>query len=248
MTVDASDRAAVATAARRVAEDGLVVGTGGNLSARVGDLVLVTGSGVDLARCGVEDVVVVDLAGRPVDGAVDGTDATHGTHGPAPAVGPTSELALHLGLYADTGAGAVVHVHAPWSTAVACVLDELPVIHYQQLLLGGSVRVAPYATFGTQALADQVRAALADRSVALMAGHGAVAVGATLDQAIERALLLEWLCALHHRASALGSPRVLSEADQAEVVMAALSRGYGQTGAGTRDQTGDQTGDQEDGG
>ena len=208
-------RAALAATARRVADEGLVVGTGGNLSVRDGDDVLVTASGVDLARCSVEDVVAVGPDGSPRD-----------PHGPT----PTSELALHLGVYADTGASAVVHVHAPWSTAAACVLDELPVVHYQQLLLGGTVRVAPFATFGTPALADAVRTALEGRSVALMANHGAVAHGSSLDQALERALLLEWLCALHHRASALGPVRTLTEEQQHEVVLAALARNYGSGG------------------
>jgi L-fuculose-phosphate aldolase len=212
---DRTHRAALATAARRVAEHGLVIGTGGNLSVRHGDVVLVTATGVDLATCGIDDVVLVDLAGRTLDD---------------PGPEPTSELALHLGVYADSGAQAVVHVHAPYSTAIACVLEELPVIHYQQLSLGGVVRVAPYATFGTVELADAVREALRDRSVALMANHGAVATGDTLARAIERALLLEWLCALHHRASALGTPRVLSEDEQSEVVMAALARNYGNRG------------------
>lgn len=207
-----SSRAALAAAARRVADEGLVVGTGGNLSLRDGDDVLVTRSGVDLARCSVDDVVAVAPDGTPRD-----------PHGPT----PTSELPLHLGVYADTGAAAVVHVHAPWSTAIACVLDELPVIHYQQLLLGGAVRVAPYATFGTPELAAGVRSALEGRSVALMANHGAVAHGSSLDQALERALLLEWLCALHHRASALGPVRALTDEQQHEVVLAALARNYG---------------------
>lgn len=210
----------LAAAARRTAEEGLVVGTGGNLSVRDGERLLVTATGVDLARCTAADVVAVGLDGTPLDPA-------------APA--PTSELPLHLGVHADarSGAGAVVHVHAPWSTAAACVLDELPVVHYQQLLLGGSVRVAPYATFGTPELAAGVRAALAGRSAALMANHGAVVVGACLDQALERALLLEWLCALHHRASALGEVRTLSEAQQHEVVLAALASGYGSTSSST---------------
>ena len=207
-----SPASALAAAARRTADEGLVVGTGGNLSVRDGDRLLVTASGVDLARCTVDDVVAVALDGTVLDPA-----------GPA----PTSELALHLGVHADTGATAVVHVHAPWSTAAACVLDELPVVHYQQLLLGGSVRVAPYATFGTPQLAAGVRAALSGRSAALMANHGAVVVGSSLDQALERALLLEWLCALHHRASALGTVRTLSEEQQHEVVLAALASGYG---------------------
>ena len=90
--------------------------------------------------------------------------------------------------------------------------------------------MAPYATFGTPELADGVRAALEGRSVALMANHGAVAHGSSLDQALERALLLEWLCALHHRASALGPVRTLTEEQQHEVVLAALARHYGNPG------------------
>jgi L-fuculose-phosphate aldolase len=122
-----------------------------------------------------------------------------------------------------------VHTHAPYSTAVACVLVELPVLHYQQLLLGGEVRVAPYATFGTPELAAGVLAALDGRQAALMANHGSVAVGATLDKAVENALLLEWLAALHHRASALGTPRMLTEEQQADVITRALKRNYGTT-------------------
>jgi L-fuculose-phosphate aldolase len=122
-----------------------------------------------------------------------------------------------------------VHTHAPYATAVACVLEELPVLHYEQLLLGGAVRVAPYATFGTPELAAAVREALDGRQAALMANHGSVAVGASLGAAVENALLLEWLAALHHRASALGTPRVLTAEEQDDVVRAALTRGYGTT-------------------
>lgn len=207
-----SARDDVAAAARRLAGEGLLVGTAGNVSVRVRDLVAVTASGVVLADCRPHDVVLVDHDGTLVDGGLV----------------PTSEIDLHLGVYADQpGVGAVVHTHAPWSTAVACVLDELPVLHYQQLLLGGAVRVAPYATFGSVELATHVRTALDGRQAALMANHGSVAVGTSLDQAVEHALLLEWLAALHHRASALGTPRALSEEEQEAVVLAALSRSYG---------------------
>jgi L-fuculose-phosphate aldolase len=201
----------VAAAARRLAHDGLLVGTAGNVSARDGDVVAVTASGVTLAGCRPEDVTVVSLTGTVVEGELK----------------PTSELALHLGLYADTPSAAVVHTHAPYSTVVACVLDELPVLHYQQLLLGGPVRVAPYATFGTPELAEAVREALVDRQAALMANHGSVATGDSLEAAVEHALLLEWLATLHHRAFALGTPRALTDAEQQAVVEAALSRGYG---------------------
>ncbi len=205
-------REEVAAAARRLAHERLLVGTAGNVSARLDDVVAVTASGVTLGGCRTEDVTVVSLTGEVVEGELR----------------PTSELSLHLGLYADSAdTTAIVHTHAPWSTAVACVLDELPVVHYQQLLLGGAVRVAPYATFGTPQLAEGVRAALAGRQAALMGNHGSVAIGATLEAAVENALLLEWLAALHHRASALGTPRTLSAAEQEDVVVAALSRGYG---------------------
>jgi L-fuculose-phosphate aldolase len=208
-----SARNDVARAARELAEAGLLIGTAGNVSMRVGDLVAVTGTGVVLAECTHAQVTLVTLDGEVVDGAL----------------APTSELGLHLGVYADTDAAAVVHTHAPFSTAVACVLDELPVVHYQQLILGGTVRVAPYATFGTPELADHVRAALADRQAALMGNHGSVAIGSSLAKAVEHALLLEWLAALHHRASALGTPRVLTDDEQTAVVLAALDRNYGTT-------------------
>lgn len=210
-------RTAVAEAARRLADEGLLIGTAGNVSARDGERVAVTATGAVLADCTPDDVTVVALDGTVVEGGL----------------APTSELELHLGVYADSaaadGVGAVVHTHAPWSTAVACVLDELPVLHYQQLLLGGAVRVAPYATFGTPELAAAVRAALAGRQAALMANHGSVAIGATLDRAVEHALLLEWLAQLHHRASTLGTLRPLTEEQQAAVITAALERRYGTT-------------------
>ena len=74
-----------------------------------------------------------------------------------------------------------------------------------------------------------MREALAGRQAALMANHGSVAVGGSLDKAVENALLLEWLAALHHRASALGTPRVLTEEQQADVITQALTRNYGTT-------------------
>ena len=206
-----SIREDVAAAARRLATEGLLVGTAGNVSVRDGDKVAVTGTGVVLGDCTAEQVSLVTSRGEAVDGTLL----------------PTSELDLHLDVYAATDAVAVVHTHAPYSTAIACVLDELPVVHYQQLLLGGTVRVAPYATFGTPELATAVREALEDRQAALMANHGSVAVGGSLEKAVENAVLLEWLAALHQRASALGTPRTLTDEQQTEVVTQAMKRSYG---------------------
>jgi len=207
------ERAAVAGACRRLGAEGLLIGTAGNVSVRVGERVAITATGAVLARLTPGQVTVVDLDGEIVDGSLE----------------PTSELDLHLGVYRRYGTCAVVHTHAPMATALSCVLDELPCIHYQLLTLGGSVRVAPYATFGTPELAESVLAALEGRGGALMANHGAVTHAPTLDKAVEHALLLEWACGVYRHAAALGTPRVLDEAEQLAVVEAAIARDYGTT-------------------
>src|SRR5436190_1767814 len=130
---------------------------------------------------------------------------------------------------AITATGAVLHTHAPLATAHSLVLDELPCIHYQLLALGGTVRVAPYATFGTPELAESVLAALEGRGAALMANHGAVTHAPTLDKAVEHALLLEWACGVYQHAAALGQPRILDEQQQIAVIEAAIARNYGTT-------------------
>lgn len=206
----------VAAAARRLAAEGLLIGTAGNVSAALPDseLVAVTATGVELAGCASEQVTVVDRAGQVVAG-----DSA-----------PTSELGLHLALLAaapEGSVGAVVHTHSPYATAVGCVHTRLPVLHYQQLLLGGDVRVAPFAPFGSAELADHVIEAARDRSAALMANHGAVAHGPNLASAIERVLLLEWCCRLFCEASRLGTPRELTATEQEAVILAALERNYG---------------------
>lgn len=210
-----SVRSEVAAAARRLAAEGLLIGTAGNVSALDPETghVAVTATGVVLAECRPEDVTVVDRTGGLVDGVLE----------------PTSELDLHLAVLDATGAGAVVHTHAPYATAVACVRETLPVLHYQQLLLGGEIRVAPYATFGTVELAANVAGALAGRSAALMANHGALTHGASLSKAVENALLLEWCCRLLVNASKLGEPRTLDASQQTAVIEAAIARDYGTT-------------------
>lgn len=206
-------RAAVAAAARRLAEERLVLGTSGNVSLRTGDAVAVSPSGAKLAELEEGQVAVVDLDGRQLDGPL----------------APTSELGLHLGIHAERGDGAVVHSHSPFATALSCVLDELPAIHYEMLRFGGAVRVAPYATFGSEELAAAVHAALDGRTAALMANHGSVATGADMGSAVELALLLEWACEVFWRASALGTPRTLGDDDLQAVVEQVAALGYGAT-------------------
>jgi L-fuculose-phosphate aldolase len=206
-------REQVAAAGRRLAAEGLVLGTAGNVSARHGDRVAVTPTGAMLAELEPGHVSVVDLEGRHVDGEL----------------APTSELELHLGVYRRYDAGAVVHTHAPMATALSCVLDELPCVHYGMLELGGTVPVAPYATFGTPELAGLVLDALEGRRAALMANHGAIVYAGDLAEALKLALLLEWACTVYWRAAAIGEPRVLGAEEREAVVAAALARGYGTT-------------------
>jgi L-fuculose-phosphate aldolase len=208
-------REAVADACRRLAGEGLVHATAGNVSARVDDRVVVTPTGGVLADLGPEQTTVVDMEGRVVEGEL----------------APTSELFLHLGVYERFDAGAVVHTHSPIATALGCVVDELPPVHYQMLVFGGAVRVAPYATFGSPELAENVHAALEGRSAALMQNHGAVCFASDCAAATELALLLEWACEIYWRARAIGEPRVLSGAELQGVVEAVQERGYGQVQA-----------------
>ncbi|MBZ9641014.1 class II aldolase/adducin family protein [Streptomyces sp. PSKA30] len=204
-------QALVATARRTVAE-GLVVGTSGNVSVRVRDTVLVTPSGVPYDRLTPDDLTAVDLDGRQVRGTLV----------------PTSELPMHLAVYRTTDARAVVHTHAVHATAVSTLVRELPAIHYMAGALGGPVRVAPYATYGTEELAENMLHALADRSGCLLQNHGTLTYGATLDQAYDRTAQLEWMCHLWLTASSVPglTPTLLSD-DQLRAAGERL-RGYGQ--------------------
>ena len=207
----ADEREAVAGACRHLAQKGLVIGTAGNISARREDLIAVTPTGADLGTVTAEMVTVIDLNGAVVDGDL----------------APTSEVPLHTGIYAATNAMAVTHAHAMASTALSCCHDVLPPLHYSCLGLGGAPRTAPYATFGSQQLADNVIEALKGRNAAMMQNHGSIAYGNTMTEAVEHLELLEWLAELYWRASSLGTPRGLTDKDFEDIITAAISVGYG---------------------
>ncbi|HWU11322.1 MAG TPA: class II aldolase/adducin family protein [Streptomyces sp.] len=206
--------AAVVATARRTAAEGLVVGTSGNVSARVGTTVLVTPSGVPYDRLGPGDAVGVDLEGRQVLGEL----------------APTSELPLHLAVYRDSDAAAVVHTHAVHATAVSTLVTEVPLVHYAAALLGGPVRTAAYARYGTRELAANMLTALRGRTGCLLRNHGTVTYGSTLDEAYDRTAQLEWMCRLWLTASSVPGhrPSLLTPAQLREVQDAL--EGYGQPG------------------
>jgi L-fuculose-phosphate aldolase len=212
-------RTQVCAFGRRMTADRLVVGTSGNISVRADRLVAATPTGVEYADLVPSAVAVLDLAdGRQLAGDLP----------------PTSEVPMHLALYrrvrdADGAPiGAVVHTHSPHATAVSTLVDEVPPVHYLLAMFGGSVRVAGYRTFGTPELAAEAVAALDGRYGCLLANHGAVTVGTTIEAAYDRALQLEWLCQVWLAARAVGEPRLLPPDELARVTE--LMRGYGTSG------------------
>jgi L-fuculose-phosphate aldolase len=177
---------------------GLVVGTAGNVSARCayGELaaVAITPSGLDYVHLRPALVGVHALDGAPLD---------------AP-LAPSSELPLHLAVYAGTRAAAIVHTHSPAATAVSTLVTEVPAVHYYLAMFGSGVRVAPYAPFGTEELAANAVAALAGNRGALLANHGAVTTGPSVEAALELAVVLEWMCDVWLRAAGAGRPALLT--------------------------------------
>ncbi len=209
----AEARADVVWACRRLRDRGLIVGTAGNVSVRVDDLVAVSPSGLDYDELTAELVGVHRVAdGEPVQAPLR----------------PSTELPLHLAAYRTGDLGAVVHTHAPASTALSMVEYEVPASHYYTALFGGRVRVAPYATFGTDELAGNVARALAGRRAALLANHGAVCVADSVRAAVDLAGYLEYVCDAHLRAVSTGLlVRTLSAREIRRV--ADRLRGYGQS-------------------
>lgn len=209
-------REALVTLGRQMLADDLADGMSGNLSARSGETVAITPSGVPYPEMTPADICLVSLASPPPAAE------------PAGGLRPSTETPMHLAIYRATGAGAVVHTHSPFVVALSAVLNELPAVHYAMADLGGPVRVAPYARFGTQALAEGAVAGLAGRAAVILQNHGAIAYGATLEQAYGRARSLEWLARVYWHARLAGSPRILTEDELAQVAAAARELRYGE--------------------
>src|SRR5499425_759971 len=207
-----ADRKNLVSYARRMAADDLAPGTSGNLSVRRGELMAITPSGMPYERMTPDDICLV----RTSDEAL--------VSGPR----PSTETPMHLALYQASHAAAIAHTHSPFVIALSTVLDELPAVHYAMADLGGPVRVAPYARFGTTQLAASAAAKLAGRNAVILRNHGALACGPTLERAYERACTLEWLARVYWYARLAGAPRTLSESALAEVSDAVRALRYGE--------------------
>ena len=208
-------REAVVATALAMNAAGINRGKSGNVSARwrdgAFDGFLVTPTGIPYDRTTPEQIVAMTLAG-----------AARGS------VLPSSEWRFHRDIYAARAdAQAIVHAHAPFATTLACMHRGIPPFHYMIAVAGGKdIRCAPYATFGTQELSDHAVAALAGRHACLLANHGMIALGASLDAALALAVEVETLAEMYWRALQIGEPVPLSDAEM-DVVLEKF-RTYGQ--------------------
>lgn len=203
MAEDLTARQAVIDTCMAMNAAGINQGTSGNVSLRRGDGFLISPSGVPYGDMRPEQVVKMDLDGGYVGDWL-----------------PSSEWRMHLDIYrARPEAGAVVHTHSPYATALSCLRRDIPAFHYMIAVAGGdSLRCAGYATFGTQALSDVMLVALDGRSACLLGNHGQIAFGATLDKALWLAGEVEALCQQYFVACQAGEPVILDTDQMADVL------------------------------
>ena len=201
----------VLATARAMNACGINRGSAGNVSVRCADGFLITPTGMDYATC-----VAVDMVKVGADGTATGRRK------------PSSEWRFHRDIYASRAeAGAIVHTHSPFATALACQHQDIPAFHYMVARFGGAdVRCANYATFGTQELSDAIAHALADRCACLMAHHGMVVFGRDPDHALALAIELETLAEQYWRVLQLGAPKLLGDVEMMRVISRFAS--YGQ--------------------
>jgi len=206
----------VAQACRELLATGLVRGTSGNVSVRdpASGTIAITPTGLGYAGMRDCDVAVLSAGGDQLDGELR----------------PTSEVALHLGIYrARPDLAAVVHTHSMFATTFAVLGEQIPAVHYLIVRAGESVPVAPYARYGTVELAESAVRTLGSGFAVLLANHGVVAVGADLAAAMAVAEAVEYTAELAWRARQLGTPRLL-DACQLAAARAAFAS-YGQPAA-----------------
>ncbi len=198
-------RRAVIDTARAMEAKGLNQGTSGNVSVRAGPVFLITPSGIPYDAMEPEMIARMPLAGGPAEGPCR----------------PSTEWHLHRALLrARPAAGAVIHAHPVHATALAMARRGIPACHYMVAAFGGDdVPLAPYATFGTEALSDAVVAAMADRTACLMANHGAVAIADGLDRALWRMEELETLARGYILSLQAGGPHVLGRSEMEETLV-----------------------------
>jgi L-fuculose-phosphate aldolase len=212
-----AEREEVLEAVQRIVAAGLVAGSSGNVSRRIagadGDLFAVTASRVPYHRFGIGDVLIVDADVDPVVG--DGI--------------PSSESLVHMAVYrARPDVGAVIHTHSIHASAFAVAGRPIPAILDEQVvLLGGAVEVAEYGASASEELAERAVAALGQRAAALLRNHGALAVGADLDEAVAVAELVERIAQICLLSGRLGETQTLAaDVVESEAAVYRMMKGF----------------------
>jgi len=198
-------RKAVLETALAMSRSGLSPGRSGNVSCRFEDGMLITPSGKRYDEIGPDDVVFV--AG---DGKVQDRRQT-----------PSSEWHFHLAAYrARPDRSAVVHTHSMHATVLACAHKPIPAFHYMVGVVGGKdIPCVPYATFGTDELAQHVATGLSKRDACLMANHGLIAIGDTLAHTLELAAEIEILAEQYYKVLTLGKPHLLDDREMSRLLV-----------------------------
>jgi len=201
--LDDTTRQAAVAAIRRLDALGMNRGSTGNLSLRSGAGMWITPTGM-----GADELRPQDLVWLGWDGTLRGDWR------------PSSEWHFHQAIYAARpDLQAIVHAHSVHATALACLRRPLPAFHYMVAVAGGdSVPCVPYHLFGTEALSLAVAQAMLDRDACLLANHGLVAAGTTLQRAMKVAQEIESLCETYLRALAVGEPVLLSADEMSAVI------------------------------
>ena len=196
--------------AQKLIVTGLNKGTAGNASVRCEGGFLVTPSGMV-----VEDMTAASMVKMQFDGSFELEKI------------PSSEWRFHCDILNNRPEiNAVIHTHSMFATTLACLHKDIPPFHYMIAVVGGdTIRCAPYALFGSQALSDNALTALIDRKACLLANHGMIALGRDLDNALAVTVEVENLCEQYWRALQLGEPHILSELEMREVFQ--QFKGYG---------------------
>ena len=206
-----NEREQLLTIAQKLIAAGLNKGTAGNASVRCEGGFLVTPSGM-----AVEDMTAASMVKMQFDGSFE-LDKI-----------PSSEWRFHRDiLQSRTDINAVIHTHSMFATTLACLNKDIPPFHYMIAVVGGdTIRCAPYALFGSQALSDNALTALIDRKACLLANHGMIALGRDLDDALAVTVEVENLCEQYWRILQVNpSPPLLSETEMREVFQ--QFKGYG---------------------
>lgn len=213
MTSEDALRRAIIEKCRFMNASGLSHGASGNISARSGDRLLITPSATPYDALEPEMIAAMPLDRD--DGAWDGP------------LKPSTEWRFHLDIARSRpDVGAVVHAHPTFCTVLAIARKDIPAVHYMMAAFGGpTVRCSDYATFGTAALSKTALDALDGRNACLLANHGMIAVGPTLEKAMWLAVELETLARQYYYTLQIGGPTILS--DQAIAETAAAFGSYG---------------------